>query len=119
MHRISNAGASFGWGAGHRQLVVVFAVAATVAVGWWLTRASGAGERMAVAAVLGGAAANLLDRLMHGSVTDWAQLRWYPATFNLADVCIRVGLVVAVALRWRAGTRSASGYALGVRVTST
>jgi signal peptidase II len=43
---------------------------------------------------LGGAAGNLLDILRRRGVTDFIDLRWWPA-FNLADVAIVGGLVVA------------------------
>ena len=43
--------------------------------------------------VLGGVAGNAFDRLLHGSVTDFIGLHWWP-TFNVADSAISVGLVV-------------------------
>ena len=49
-------------------------------------------DRTAVGLILGGAAGNLLDRLIHGSVTDLFELlfvRFY--IFNLADVLICTG----------------------------
>ena len=49
-------------------------------------------ERTAAGLILGGAAGNLLDRLIHGSVTDLFELlfiRFY--IFNLADVLICTG----------------------------
>jgi signal peptidase II len=42
----------------------------------------------------GGAAGNLLDILRLRSVVDFIDLRWWPV-FNLADVAIVAGLVVA------------------------
>jgi signal peptidase II len=54
-------------------------------------RLAGAGLVIA----LGGATSNLLDRVGRGAVIDFIDLRWWPA-FNLADVAIVTGLVVAV-----------------------
>ncbi len=99
LRHVANRGASFGLGAQHPIVVVVLALVATLAVGWWLTKSDSAGERTAVAAVLGGALGNLIDRLANGAVTDWVGIAWYPATFNLADVAIRGGAVVALVLR--------------------
>ena len=79
--------------------MVVVATVATFAVLCWLTRADGAGERLALAVVLGGAVGNLIDRLANGAVTDWVGISWYPATFNLGDVAIRGGVVVALVIR--------------------
>ncbi len=45
---------------------------------------------------LGGAAGNLLDVLRSRAVVDFIDMRWWPV-FNLADVAIVVGLVLAVA----------------------
>ncbi len=44
--------------------------------------------------LLGGALGNILDRLRHGSVTDFIKLPlgWPP--FNLADASITIGLVI-------------------------
>jgi signal peptidase II len=52
-----------------------------------------AGAGLVVA--LGGATSNLLDRIRRGAVIDFIALAWWPA-FNLADVAIVVGVVVAV-----------------------
>ena len=98
LRHVTNRGASFGLGAQH-PFVVVPALVATLAVGWWLAKADSAGERVAVGVVLGGALGNLIDRLANGAVTDWAGITWYPATFNLADVAIRGGAVAALVMR--------------------
>jgi len=47
-----------------------------------------------VGAALGGAAGNLVDILRRNSVLDFIDLQWWPV-FNLADVGIIAGLVVA------------------------
>ncbi len=88
---ITNRGAALGLGAGHPLVVAGIAVLSTLVVGWWLSRTVSSGERFAVAVVLGGALGNLGDRLAHGAVTDWVHVAAYPATFNVADVCIALG----------------------------
>lgn len=40
--------------------------------------------------LLGGALGNALDRLGPGGVVDWMRVAGYPATFNLADVAVRL-----------------------------
>ncbi|HEX5334038.1 MAG TPA: signal peptidase II [Cellulomonas sp.] len=70
-----------------------------IEVDGWLRAARGPVERDAVAVLLGGAVGNLLDRVVNGAVTDWVHVGWYPATFVLADVAIRSGVLVAVAAR--------------------
>jgi signal peptidase II len=54
-------------------------------------RPTGAG----LAVALGGATGNLCDRLGGGAVVDFVALGWWPA-FNLADVAIVAGVVLAL-----------------------
>ena len=59
------------------------------------TRLSGAG----LALLAGGAAGNLLDRLIHGAVTDFVELHagsFYWPAFNLADSAITIGAALLV-----------------------
>lgn len=99
VRHVTNAGATLGLGAQYPAVVLGLALVATGVVAWWLAKATGRVEWIAVAVVLGGAVGNLLDRVVNGAVTDWIHIAWYPATFNLADVAIRGGLVVAVVAR--------------------
>jgi signal peptidase II len=52
--------------------------------------------RVALAAILGGAAANVIDRVPDGLVTDYLHTGWWP-TFNLADTFIVLGAIALVA----------------------
>lgn len=54
----------------------------------FLWRARSGGERL----ILIGGLANLLDRLIFGSITDWLKLPWFSLWLNLADVYIVLGL---------------------------
>jgi signal peptidase II len=78
------------------------AITAAVSAALWRT-APTARRRpwgIALAAVLGGAAANLVDRAPDGVVTDYRHTGWWP-TFNLADAFIVCGGLLLVALSWR------------------
>ena len=73
-------------------------------------------SRLALALVLGGAAGNLYDRMLHGYVTDFldfylASYHW-PA-FNVADSAITVGagLLILDSVLGRHGPRHAAGEA--------
>jgi len=58
---------------------------------WWLI--------LALGGILGGALGNLIDRMMSGEVTDFLDVYWHDyhwPTFNIADSCITVGLVILV-----------------------
>ncbi len=50
-------------------------------------------EHLAYGLIFGGACANIIDRLMDGVVTDYFQVGTFPI-FNVADVCITVGVGV-------------------------
>jgi len=62
-------------------------------------RAGGAMAQCGLALILGGAAGNALDRVLHGSVTDFLEVRlWtyiWPA-FNVADSAITVGAILVL-----------------------
>ena len=74
---------------------IVIALTA-LAVLWMLVFFARSGSRhpvlpVALGFVLGGSVANLVDRVRLGHVTDFLDLRFWPA-FNLADVFIVVGV---------------------------
>ena len=99
---VRNTGASFGLGAGHPLLVVLSAVVVIAIVAVLLARTRSRAAALCLAAVLGGALGNLADRLFRapglgrGAVVDWIHVAFYPASFNIADLAIRVGAVGAV-----------------------
>jgi signal peptidase II len=99
---VRNTGASFGLGAGHPLLITLTAAAILAVAVALLLRASSRAVALALAAVVGGAAGNLADRLFRhpglgrGAVIDWIHVAFYPATFNLADVAIRLGTLIAL-----------------------
>lgn len=111
---VRNTGASLGLEAGHPLLVVLVAVVIIAVVAVLLVRTRGKAAALCLAAVLGGALGNLADRLFRapglgrGAVVDWIHVSFYPPTFNLADLAIRVGAVGAVIAMLGAGPRAAT-----------
>ena len=100
---VANNGAAFGIGAGHESVVAVVSLVLIIALGVWAARASTAAQRIGGWLAVGGGLGNLLDRLVrapgppHGAVIDWIHVSFYGPTFNLADVWLRGGLLIAVA----------------------
>lgn len=100
---VRNTGASFGLGAGHPVLVTLVSAVVIAVVSVILIRTRSKAASLFLAAVLGGALGNLADRffrspgLGRGAVIDWIHLQWYPPSFNIADLAIRVGVIGAVA----------------------
>jgi signal peptidase II len=84
IHHVQNSGIAFGL--------------TLVAVAWMLVYFLRSGARhpllpVAVGLLIGGSVSNLADRVRLGHVTDFLDLRYWPA-FNLADSFIVVGVAI-------------------------
>lgn len=95
IHHVHNSGIAFGLFSSATSIVIALTALAVV---WMLVFFARAGARhpvlpVALGFVLGGSVANLLDRVRLGYVTDFLDLRFWPA-FNLADVFIVVGVAI-------------------------
>ena len=56
-------------------------------------------ERMSFGLILGGALANMFDRIMRGAVVDWIDVHWGPhhwPAFNIADIGITTGAALLI-----------------------
>ena len=98
IHHVQNSGIAFGF---FSQATAVVIVLTGLAVGWMLVFFARSGSRhpilpVALGLVIGGSTSNLLDRVRLGYVTDFLDLRWWPA-FNLADSFIVIGVLVLLA----------------------
>lgn len=85
-------------------LLAAGAAGVIVLLVWLLVtgRAGSTRSQVALSLILGGAAGNLADRLLHGGVIDFVDVHWrnyhWPA-FNVADSAITIGaLLLAVDL---------------------
>ena len=63
---------------------------------------------VALGLVIGGSISNLLDRVRLGYVTDFLDLRYWPA-FNLADSFIVIGVLILLAAHICCRARAAPG----------
>src|SRR5215469_6311525 len=90
-----------------RILLIVGSLLIMALIAWLLVTARDAGRinAVALAVLLGGAAGNLTDRIVHGAVTDFLEvwLRFVPLqlfnpwpTFNVADAAVTVGAVLLI-----------------------
>lgn len=91
-----NTGASLGFLSGHSQLVAALSliVVGALAIFGLGSGAGGSLGAVALGAIAGGALGNLVDRVRMGAVTDFIEVHLWPTDFNLADACIRLGVVV-------------------------
>jgi signal peptidase II len=100
MRKAYNSGAAFsfladgsGW---QRWFFIVLAVIVISVLLVWLRRLPTADvrARLALALIIGGAAGNVIDRLMYGYVIDFIDIyyaSWHWPAFNIADAAISVG----------------------------
>ena len=98
IHHVRNSGIAFGF---FSQATAVVIVLTGLAVIWMLVFFARSGARhpilpVSLGLVIGGSMSNLLDRVRLGYVTDFLDLRWWPA-FNLADSFIVTGVVILLA----------------------
>lgn len=101
---VYNTGAAFSLGEGGGPLFVVLAAAILVAglVVAWRRADVPLPLLLAVAAVAGGGAGNAIDRVALGAVTDFFKTTFVDfAVFNVADIFVTCGVVLAVVLYWR------------------
>jgi signal peptidase II len=109
---VINHGASFGLGSGYEPVLTVLTLVIVVLLWLWAVRTRSRVERIGAALAAAGGTGNVVDRLirppavLHGGVVDWLHVSFYGPTFNLADVMLRGGVVVA-AVAWLLGQRTA------------
>lgn len=100
LRKAYNYGAAFsflgdasGW---QRWFFIVLALVVIVILVAWLRRlpAGDTRTRLALVLILGGAAGNVIDRLVYGYVIDFIDVfygSWHWPTFNIADSAISIG----------------------------
>lgn len=95
----SNSGIAFGLFATRTTLIALLGALVLGGLVLLFVRVGAADRRLplAVGLLAGGAFGNVADRLRFGQVTDFVELRYWPA-FNLADVFIVTGVVALVLL---------------------
>jgi len=108
---VRNSGAIWGFFQGHGNRLVpvaitTLAIGALLIVSYFFLRTPGRCrmELTAYALILGGALGNIIDRLRLGFVIDFLDVyiktQHWP-TFNCADSCITIGVVLLALSMWR------------------
>jgi len=103
---VLNSGAAFGFLNGVEfpfKTVVIALIATAALIGVGVYAASLAhhqiAARLGLALIIGGAAGNLIDRLVSGSVVDFVDVYWSSHhfwAFNVADSAISVGVAIMI-----------------------
>jgi signal peptidase II len=90
---VRNTGVAFGFFSGGGALVLVLTLAALAAlVIYFAVRPGRPLLWLPTGLLVGGACGNLIDRISHGSVTDFIKLPFWPA-FNISDMAITFGVL--------------------------
>ena len=81
-----------------RWMLVALTGAIALGVAFWMGREKNRIDQIALGMVLGGALGNILDRVRHGYVVDFADLHfgeWRPfLIFNVGDAAISIAVVI-------------------------
>jgi signal peptidase II len=94
---VRNTGVAFSLFAGGGAIVLAITFTAlALLIGYLVRRPDRPWLWVPTGLLLGGAVGNLIDRLVHGAVTDFIKLPLWPA-FNVADMAITFGVI---ALLW-------------------
>jgi signal peptidase II len=98
IHHVQNSGIAFGL---FSSATAIVTVVTGIAVVWMLVFFARSGSRhpvlpAALGLLIGGSLSNLVDRIHLHHVTDFIDVKWWPA-FNLADTFIVVGVVILLA----------------------
>jgi len=119
-----NSGVAFSLGQGSGLTIVPIALVVVLVVIYAARTLSGRLAAASVGLVVGGAAGNLIDRLVRGhdgAVVDFIDLQWWPV-FNVADACIVVGgalLALTSLRRPTPGTDATAGAGTDPEATTT
>ncbi len=95
IHHVQNSGIAFGLFSSATAVVTLVTGAAVV---WMVVFFARSGARhpvlpAALGLLIGGSLSNLVDRIRLHHVTDFIDIRWWPA-FNLADSFIVIGVAI-------------------------
>ena len=101
---VMNTGAAFSIGSGSTWVFVILALVICAGAAGWVVRERQrpASVAAALGAVAGGGMGNLIDRVVARQVTDFLATTFidFPV-FNVADIFVTCGVVIALVLLWR------------------
>ncbi|WP_298214061.1 signal peptidase II [Acidocella sp.] len=114
-----NHGITFGLlaGLGAKILLALLASAVVIALLVWMARTRDWLITVALGAIIGGAAGNVLDRLRFGAVVDFIHVHLgalaYPWVFNIGDAAIVCGVIALMIENLRRRAPVAADHAEG------
>ena len=89
---VENAGAAFGMMQGRNIFLIVLpAAVVAVAVFYFTRKETPPLMKTSLMMVASGGMANLIDRVVSGTVTDMIEVSFFPPVFNVADISVTLG----------------------------
>lgn len=96
-----NNGSAFSLFSGWTGLYPLSMVIFLILVGYWIyaswKKNLPLGYNLGLALIIGGAIANIIDRLVRGGVIDFIKISLFPI-FNFADLAISLGVILIISL---------------------
>lgn len=100
---VENAGAAFSMGQGAGPFFIVIAAAFLLGSLYvvWSTKELPLSLVVSIGLVAGGGVGNMIDRIIDGSVSDFLATTFidFPV-FNVADICVTVGIICSIVGFW-------------------
>lgn len=109
----TNKGIAFGLFSGTEYANIIFSLIAVVAISLitaFLFQTKNEKVRLGLILMIGGAASNLIDRIVYGSVIDIFDFHlsiWRFPAFNVADAAITIGAFIAIMALFKEGKEEA------------
>ena len=94
---ITNTGSAFGLFKGFNIIFIFFSIIVIFLIFYFLKEIKNEETMLqfSVGLLLSGTIGNLIDRIFHGAVTDFIDLRIWPV-FNIADSAITISIIILI-----------------------
>ncbi|MCX7642110.1 MAG: signal peptidase II [Elusimicrobiales bacterium] len=96
IHVVKNTGVAFGMFKGYNNFFIVFNSIILLFLFYIKRKIKSNISFYGIHFIIGGAVGNIFDRIKHGFVIDFIDLKFFPAIFNLADFFITVGIIMFI-----------------------
>lgn len=106
---VKNTGVAWSIFSNRQVMIIIISLLIIGGIVWYIykNRPKSNIEKISYGLILGGAVGNFLDRIIHGYVIDFIDVRIfeynYPI-FNLADTFIVIGVILLIIYTWRQGS---------------
>lgn len=93
---VENTGVAFGLFKGYNLFFILFNSVLIIFLLYFKRKTKDLLSFYALHLIIGGAIGNIFDRIKHGYVVDFIDLKYFPAIFNMADFFITCGAIMLI-----------------------